>query len=113
MTTLRATLNSMAAREPKWPADRVSSGWFDRYAIRFEDDRLPEGTARQTDAVCWLWCAGGRGGAGRRRRRFSLPDATGAGRNGLGASGGLCRGRVWLSCGFPIALAITHRLPRD
>lgn len=49
--TLRAALNSVAAREPEWLAEWVPSDWFDRYAIRFEDTRLPKGKAKQTELV--------------------------------------------------------------
>lgn len=49
--TLRAALNSVAAREPEWPADWVPPEWFDRYAIRFEDTRLPKGKAKQTELI--------------------------------------------------------------
>ncbi len=49
--TLRAALNSVAAREPEWLAGRVPSDWFSRYAIRFEDTRLPKGKAKQTELI--------------------------------------------------------------
>ncbi|MEK2479433.1 IS1182 family transposase [Streptomyces noursei] len=49
--TLRATLNSVAAREPEWLAGWVPSDWFDRYAIRFEDTRLPKGKSKQTELI--------------------------------------------------------------
>ncbi|MEY9990493.1 transposase [Streptomyces sp. V4I8] len=49
--TLRAALNSVAAREPEWLAEWVPSDWFDRYAIRFEDTRLPKGRAKQTELI--------------------------------------------------------------
>jgi hypothetical protein len=41
--TLRAALNTVAACEAEWLAGWVPSDWFDRYAIRFEDTRLPKG----------------------------------------------------------------------
>lgn len=49
--TLRAALNSVAAREPEWLAGWVPPEWFDRYAIRFEDTRLPKGKAKQTELI--------------------------------------------------------------
>ncbi|GAA3502188.1 hypothetical protein GCM10019016_092960 [Streptomyces prasinosporus] len=49
--TLRAALNTVAAHEPEWLADWVPSEWFDRYAIRFEDTRLPKGKARQAELI--------------------------------------------------------------
>ncbi|MFF8903536.1 IS1182 family transposase [Streptomyces olivaceoviridis] len=49
--TLRATLNSVAAREPEWLASWVPPDWFDRYAIRFEDTRLPKGKAKQMELI--------------------------------------------------------------
>ncbi|WP_185012662.1 IS1182 family transposase [Streptomyces sp. AK010] len=49
--TLRAALNSVAAREPEWLAEWVPSDWFDRYAIRFEDARLPKGKAKQAELI--------------------------------------------------------------
>ncbi|MFJ4126319.1 IS1182 family transposase [[Kitasatospora] papulosa] len=49
--TLRAALNSVAAREPEWLVGWAPSDWFDRYAIRFEDTRLPKGKAKQTELI--------------------------------------------------------------
>ncbi|MER6851308.1 transposase [Streptomyces flaveolus] len=49
--TLRAALNGVAAREPEWLASWVPPDWFDRYAIRFEDTRLPKGKAKQTELI--------------------------------------------------------------
>ncbi|KOV71702.1 transposase [Streptomyces sp. NRRL WC-3618] len=49
--TLRAALNSVAACEPEWLAAWAPSDWFDRYAIRFEDTRLPKGKAKQTELI--------------------------------------------------------------
>ncbi len=49
--TLRAALNSVAACEPEWLAGWAPSDWFERYAIRFEDTRLPKGKARQTEVI--------------------------------------------------------------
>ncbi|MFD8474305.1 IS1182 family transposase [Streptomyces globisporus] len=49
--TLRAALNSVAAHEPEWLAGWVLPDWFDRYAIRFEDIRLPKGKTKQTELV--------------------------------------------------------------
>ncbi|MDK1473375.1 IS1182 family transposase [Streptomyces sp. 549] len=49
--TLRAALNSVAAHEPEWLAGWAPPEWFDRYAIRFEDSRLPKGKAKQTELI--------------------------------------------------------------
>ncbi|WOT36774.1 IS1182 family transposase [Streptomyces coeruleorubidus] len=49
--TLRAALNTVAAHEPEWLAGWVPSEWFDRYAIRFEDTRLPKGKVKQTELI--------------------------------------------------------------
>ncbi|MFC8270338.1 IS1182 family transposase [Streptomyces cinereoruber] len=49
--TLRAALNSVAAREPEWLVDWAPPEWFDRYAIRFEDTRLPKGKAKQAELI--------------------------------------------------------------
>ncbi|MFG3240709.1 IS1182 family transposase [Streptomyces sp. NPDC048157] len=49
--TLRAALNSVAAREPEWLTHWAPSDWFDRYAIRLEDTRLPKGKAKQTELI--------------------------------------------------------------
>ncbi|MFD6726459.1 transposase, partial [Streptomyces sp. NPDC060131] len=49
--TLRAALNSVAAREAQWLAGWVPSEWFDRYAIRFEDARLPKGKTKRIELI--------------------------------------------------------------
>ncbi|MET9452830.1 hypothetical protein [Streptomyces cinerochromogenes] len=49
--TLRAVLDPVAVHEPEWLADWVPSEWFDRYAIRFEDTRLPKGKAKQAELI--------------------------------------------------------------
>ncbi|MBT2675071.1 IS5/IS1182 family transposase, partial [Streptomyces sp. ISL-14] len=49
--TLRAALNTVAAHEPQWLARWVPPDWFDRYAIRFEDTRLPKGKTKQTELI--------------------------------------------------------------
>lgn len=49
--TLRAELNSAAAHKPEWLAGWVPPEWFNRYAIRFEDIRLPKGKAKQTELI--------------------------------------------------------------
>jgi hypothetical protein len=41
----------VAVREPEWLAGWAPSDWFDRYAIRFEDTRLPKGKAKQTELI--------------------------------------------------------------
>ncbi|MFJ7416502.1 IS1182 family transposase [Streptomyces sp. NPDC098077] len=49
--TLRAALNSVAAHEPEWLAGWAPPEWFDRYAIRFEDTRLPKGKAKRSELI--------------------------------------------------------------
>jgi transposase len=41
--TLRAALNSLATVAPHWLRSRVPPAWFDRYAARVEESRLPKG----------------------------------------------------------------------
>lgn len=43
--TLRAALDSVAGIAPDWLAAQVGADWFDRYARRVEDERLPKGEA--------------------------------------------------------------------
>ena len=46
--TLRAALNSLATFAPAWLADLVAPDWFERYATRVEEYRLPKGEAART-----------------------------------------------------------------
>jgi len=46
--TLRAALNSLATVAPAWLADLVTPDWFERYATRVEEYRLPKGEAART-----------------------------------------------------------------
>ncbi|MFI0000084.1 hypothetical protein ACH4NR_07750 [Streptomyces globisporus] len=41
----------MATHEPEWLAGWAPPEWFDRYAIRFEDTRLPKGKVKQTELI--------------------------------------------------------------
>ncbi len=41
--TLRATLNALATVAPDWLRTQVSPDWYDRYARRIEEERLPKG----------------------------------------------------------------------
>lgn len=41
--TLRAALNALAVVAPNWLREQVTSEWFERYAHRVEDYRLPQG----------------------------------------------------------------------
>ncbi|MGC2998002.1 hypothetical protein ACPF8X_06300 [Streptomyces sp. G35A] len=41
----------MAAHEPEWLTGWVPPEWFDRYAIRFGDTRLPKGRTKQTEVI--------------------------------------------------------------
>lgn len=43
--TLRTTLNSLASLAPQWLSQVVGLDWFDRYAKRFEESRLPKDEA--------------------------------------------------------------------
>ena len=45
---LRATLNSLATVAPEWLMGVVAPDWFERYATRFEEYRLPKGEAPRT-----------------------------------------------------------------
>jgi transposase len=40
---VRAALNAVAAADPEWLAERADPEWFERYARRIEDQRLPKG----------------------------------------------------------------------
>jgi transposase len=73
--TLRATLNALATVAPEWLRPRVPPEWFDRYAARVEETRLPKGqearyahaeviggdgyrlldALRRDAAAAWLW----------------------------------------------------------
>ena len=46
--TLRAALNSIATVAPDWLASVAAPDWFDRYATRVEEYRLPKGEAVRT-----------------------------------------------------------------
>lgn len=46
--TLRAALNSVALVAPDWLARIAAPAWFERYAIRVEEYRLPKGEAART-----------------------------------------------------------------
>ena len=46
--TLRAALNSVATVAPEWLAGGAAPEWFERYAIRVEEYRLPQGEAART-----------------------------------------------------------------
>jgi transposase len=45
--TLRATLNALATQAPNWLQERVPLDWYDRYARRIEEYRLPRGQAER------------------------------------------------------------------
>lgn len=49
--TLRAALNAVAGAEPQWLTSWCPPEWFDRYAVRFEDSRLPKGDAKKTEMI--------------------------------------------------------------
>ena len=46
--TLRAALNGVATVVPDWRAGVAAPEWFERYAIRVEEYRLPKGEAART-----------------------------------------------------------------
>jgi transposase len=49
--TLRAALNALAVVAPEWVRAQVTPAWFDRYSLRIEEYRLPQGKeARQAYA---------------------------------------------------------------
>lgn len=41
--TMRAALNALVAAEPEWLTEHADPEWFERYARRIEDQRLPKG----------------------------------------------------------------------
>ena len=41
--TMRAALNALAATDPDWLREHADPEWFERYARRIEDQRLPKG----------------------------------------------------------------------
>ena len=65
--TLRATLNAIAAVAPGWLRAVAPAAWYDRYAHRIEDYRLPEAAAER-DAYGRMVGADGYDPARRARR---------------------------------------------
>lgn len=49
--TLRQALNELATVAPQWLLNQVSSDWFDRYSVRFEQYRQPKTKAEQEELV--------------------------------------------------------------
>jgi transposase len=47
--TLRATLNDLAAVVPEWVRQVARPSWFERYAHRIEDCRLPKGQDKRNE----------------------------------------------------------------
>jgi transposase len=45
--TLRAALNALAVAAPQWLMQQAEQEWFDRYGLRFEQERLPSGAEKQ------------------------------------------------------------------
>src|SRR3712207_3517413 len=45
--TLRCVLNDLATVAPQWLLAQVTSDWFDRYGVRFEQYRLPKTKTEQ------------------------------------------------------------------
>jgi transposase len=41
--TMRAALNALASVDPEWLREHADPEWFERYARRIEDQRLPKG----------------------------------------------------------------------
>src|SRR5512147_1080819 len=48
--TLRAALNELAAVAPGWLREVAPEGWYERYARRIEDGRLPRAAAAEREA---------------------------------------------------------------
>ena len=46
--TRRAALNALAAADPQWLTEHDDPEWFERYARRVEDQRLPKGKEART-----------------------------------------------------------------
>jgi hypothetical protein len=59
--TMRAALNELATVAPGWLRNVVPNEWFERYAHRVEEFRLPKSkTAREAylltvGGVAWVW----------------------------------------------------------
>lgn len=49
METLRAALESLSVMAPAWLVDQASAAWWDRYAQRASDYRLPKGEAARAE----------------------------------------------------------------
>lgn len=53
--TLRAALNALAVAAPEWLVEQIPSEWFDLYAKRVEDYRLPD---KDSEREAWALAAG-------------------------------------------------------
>jgi hypothetical protein len=46
--TMRAALNALASAGPEWLREHADPEWFERFARRIEDQRLPKGVEART-----------------------------------------------------------------
>src|SRR5260221_9767316 len=53
--SLRAALNSLAVVVPEWLRAHVPQEWYDRYAQRMEDFRLPKEATKRAALVEQIW----------------------------------------------------------
>ncbi len=49
--TMRAALNALAAADPDWLREHADPEWFERYARRIEDQRLPKGKEARKECL--------------------------------------------------------------
>ena len=52
--TMRAALNSLAVVAPTWLQERAPADWYDRYADRVENYRLPKADTARTALATWI-----------------------------------------------------------
>ncbi len=52
--TLRHALNILATVAPEWLAERVPTHWYERYATRWEDYRLPSGREEREELAAMI-----------------------------------------------------------
>jgi len=56
--TLRHALNILATVAPDWLRQRAPGAWFDRYGVRIEEGRLPQGQAERDAALATIGADG-------------------------------------------------------
>ena len=101
--TLRAALNELATVAPGWLREVAPEGWYERYARRIEDGRLPRAAAEREAHACTIGGTGSRcltGSRGRRRLKAcgSRRRWRSCGRSGHATSSGRTR-RLPAACG--------------